>query len=217
MKIKNFTYSIVLFLMFVIYTIVIKFVDVSAIGPNNSFVGFASINKFFANIFKYNEFFYDISKIIALFAFLFIGAFAIVGLVQLIKGKSFKKVDFEIYGMAVMYIITALFYVIFEIIVINYRPILEDGELEASFPSSHTMLAVSVFGCAVVYALKKMTSSTIRTIVIVSGSLFAALMALSRMISGVHWFTDILGGVLLGFALISFYLGICNECQTRKK
>ena len=116
------------------------------------------------------------------------------------------KVDFAIYAMAVIYVITALFYLMFEVVIINYRPILEDGELEASFPSSHTMLAVSVFGSAIVYAIYRIKDDLIKKIVVIASAILAAGMALGRLISGVHWFTDILGGVLLGCAIVSLYM-----------
>lgn len=205
MKIKSFANSGLLFLLFIIYTITVKCFDVKAIGPEGSSVGFSTINGFVAKIFPYNDLFYDLTKIIALFAFLYIGAFAMIGLFQLIKQKSLAKVDLAIYGMAGIYMITAMFYCLFEILIINYRPVLDDGELEASFPSSHTMLAVSVFGCALVYFLERLEASALKTILIIASSVFAFLMAFGRLISGVHWFTDILGGVLLGCAIVTFY------------
>ena len=211
MKIKKYISPAVLFTAFIIYTITVKFVDVQAIGPMGSEVGFASINGFFAGLFKYNDLFYTLTKIIALFSFMYIGAFALLGLINLIKEKSFAKVDFAIYGMAVIYVITVLFYLLFEIVVINYRPILDEGELEASFPSSHTMLAISVFGSAIVYAIYRIKKDAIRTCVVIFSAVFAFLMALGRLISGVHWFTDILGGVLLGCAIVSLYLAFVQS------
>ena len=205
MKLKTFANSGLLFLVFIIYTVTVKFVDVKPIGPEGSEVGFAGINGFFANIFKYNDLFYDLTKVIALLAFLYIGAFAVMGLVQLIKNKSFAKVDMAIYGMAGIYVITVLFYVLFEILIINYRPVITDGELEASFPSSHTMLAVAVLGSALVYFKERLKASTLRTILMIASAVFPLMMALGRLVSGVHWFTDILGGVLLGCAIITFY------------
>ncbi|MCQ2544078.1 MAG: phosphatase PAP2 family protein [Lachnospiraceae bacterium] len=205
MSFKKFSNSGLLFLVFIFYTLTVKLFDVKPIGPQGSEVGFATINGFVAKIFKYNDLFYDLTKVIALIAFLYIGAFAIMGLVQLIKKKSFAKVDLAIYGMAGIYALTAMFYILFEILIINYRPVLDEGELEASYPSSHTMLAVSVFGCALVYFLERLKASTLKTILVIASGVFAFLMAFGRLISGVHWFTDILGGVILGCAITSFY------------
>ena len=208
MKAKKFILPICLFAMFAIYTLTVKFVDVAAIGPNGSEVGFSSINGFVAGIFSYSKIFYLLTKLIAAVSFLYIAGFAVLGFIQLIKNKSFAKVDFAIYAMAVTYVITALFYLMFEVVIINYRPILEDGELEASFPSSHTMLAVAVFGSAIVYAIYRIKDDLIKKIIVIASAVLAAGMALGRLISGVHWFTDILGGVLLGCAIVSLYLAL---------
>ncbi len=203
MKLKKFVPSGVIFLIFIVYTLVVKFVDVAPIGPNGSEVGFATINGFFIGLFPYNDFFYNITKVVALFSFMYIGFFALLGLIQLIKGKSFKKVDPAIYGLGGLYIITIMFYLLFEILVINYRPILTDGELEASFPSSHTMLAVSVLGSAIIYFITKLKNSKP---FVIANFVLIVMMAGGRLISGVHWFTDIVGGVILGCALVSLYI-----------
>lgn len=202
MKLKKFAPSGVLFLIFIIYTLVVKYADVAPIGPNGSKVGLSTVNGFFAGLFKYNEFFYDITKVVAVFSFLFIGFFALLGLIQLIKGKSFKKVDPAIYGLGGLYIITVLFYALFEVLIINYRPILTDGELEASFPSSHTMLAISVLGSAIIYFIYRLKNEKP---FVIANLILIAIMTVGRLVSGVHWFTDIIGGVILGCALVSLY------------
>lgn len=210
MKLKKFAPSFLLFFVFIVYTLVVKLVDVSPIGPNGSEVGFSSINGAIANLLPYNDFFYSITKVIAVFSFMYIGFFALMGLLQLIKGKSFKKVDPAIYGLGGLYILTVMFYLLFEVLIINYRPILTDGELEASFPSSHTMLAISVLGSAIIYFIyrfKKAKPFLIANFVLI------VLMVGGRLLSGVHWFSDILGGVILGCALVSLYLaymGVVN-------
>lgn len=213
MKLKRFLLPACLFGMFIIYTLCIRFVDVKAIGPNGSEVGFASINGFVAGVVGYHKLFYTLTKLIAAVSFLYIAAFALLGLVSLIKNKSFAKVDFAIYGMGITYVITVMFYLLFEILIINYRPILEDGELEASFPSSHTMLAVSVFGSAIVYAIYRIKDDMIKKIIVIVSALMAAGMAFGRLISGVHWFTDILGGVLLGCAIVALYMAFVQSAE----
>lgn len=206
MKAKKFILPICLFAMFAIYTLTVKFVDVAAIGPNGSEVGFSSINGFVAGIFTFNKIFYLLTKMIGAISFLYVGGFVVLGIIDLIKKKSFAKVDFAIYAMGVIYVITALFYLLFEIVIINYRPILEDGELEASYPSTHTMLSVAIFGSAIVYAVSRIKDSLIKKIIVIVSAILAVAMPIGRMISGVHWFTDILGGVLLGCALVSLYM-----------
>ena len=208
MKLKRFISPAILFAAFIIYTITVKFVDVAAVGPLGSSVGFSHINAFVAKIFSYNEFFYDMTKIIGLFAFMCVGAFVIIGLVELVKNKSFKKVDLAVYAMGFIYVVTALLYVLFEIVVINFRPVLEDGELEASFPSTHTMLAVAVFGSACIYFADRVKNSALKTVLTAACVTFAAAMPILRLMSGVHWFTDIIGGVLIGCAVMSLYMAL---------
>ena len=180
MKLKRFISPAILFAAFIVYTITVKFVDVAAVGPLGSSVGFSHINSFVAGIFTYNDFFYKLTKIIGLFSFMCVGAFVIIGLVELVKEKSLKKVDFAIYAMGLIYIITALFYVLFEIVIINFRPVLEDGELEASFPSTHTMLAVAIFGSACVYFSDRVKNSALKTVLSTACVVFAALMPIGR-------------------------------------
>ena len=100
--------------------------------------------------------------------------------------------------------------------IINYRPVIMDEGLEASYPSSHTMLAVSVFGCAAVYAIYRIKDDLIKKIIVIVSAVLAAGMALGRLVSGVHWFTDILGGVLLGCAIISLYLAFIQIIKEPK-
>lgn len=210
-KLKNFITSGIMFVLFIVYTLLVKLVDVKPIGPLDSKVGFASINSFFANIFPYTESFYKITKVVAVCSFLCIACFAFIGLYQLITRKSLKKVDLQIYGMAGIYAVTAFFYVLFEIIVINYRPILEEGELEASFPSSHTMLAVSVFGSALTYCVYYVDSRLWSSLLTGLLSVLMVAMAGGRLFSGVHWFTDILGGMILGACIISLYISFIKS------
>lgn len=216
-KVKNFIVSGCMFIAFILYTVLIKTVDVRPIGPLNSEVGFASLNSFFADLFPYSEGFYTLTKLVAVCSFLCIACFAALGLYQLITRKSLKKVDLQIYGMAGVYVITAFFYVLFEVLVINYRPILEDGELEASFPSSHTMLAVSVFGSALVYCSFYINNRLLSSVLTGILSVLMVAMACGRLISGVHWFTDILGGVILGACVISLYISFLNCIRKGRK
>ena len=115
------------------------------------------------------------------------------------------KVDGGILLLAVFYVFLAAFYELFEVMVVNYRPILEDGKLAASFPSSHTMLICSIVGSAMVLLYRMLINKTIRTVVEVIGGMILILAVVGRLLSGVHWFTDILGGVLLSAALVMFY------------
>ena len=204
---KRIIESGIFFALFAVFTLLVKKVDVQAIGPEGSSVGFATINAKFHEIFAYNEFWYKFSERLGYVALAVCAVFALVGAIQFIKGKGLKAVDKKIIFLGIFYVVVIAFYVIFNKVVINYRPILEaDGTLEASYPSSHTVLALCVFITMFsqkVFNRKGTTSEKAENVT--AGTILVALMVLSRLFSGVHWFTDIVGGVLLSTALVLLY------------
>ena len=198
--------SAILFILFLIYTDLVCIIDVQPIGPTSTTVGFANLNQLFVRHIGVHAIFYTITDFMAILSFLVVFTFALLGLIQLIKRKSFFKVDGEIVMMGVMYVLVGIFYLVFEKVVINYRPVLIDGVLEASYPSSHTVLAVTVVWSALIEAnrlLKNKKSAGIAVKVI--GGVVIAITVVGRVLSGVHWFTDILGGILLSVFVVYFY------------
>ena len=133
-----------LFASFILWTVLILFIDVQKIGPNESSVGFATLNEYIHNITGTNMILYTITDWLGLVPIAIAFGFAIFGLVQWIKRKKILKVDQSILTLGVFYIIVITVYILFEIVVINYRPILINGYLEASYPSSTTMLVMCV-------------------------------------------------------------------------
>lgn len=191
-----------------ILTALICTVDVRAIGPASSEVGLSRLNEFFFNTIGTHRFWYLLTEGLGVFSILIGLAFAVTALVQWIKRKSLRQIDGEIWGLAGVYAVLAVLYVLFEKVVINCRPIIEEGETaaEASFPSSHTLLTVAVIGTAVVALRKYLKKRThVRNFVTVVGSVLIVIAAAGRLLSGVHWFTDILAGVLIAAAIIFAY------------
>jgi len=208
---RNIVAALILLAVFVIFTILVKTVNVAAIGPEGTSVGFAFINETFKNVFPYNETFYDLSEFLGYLALLTCGFFGCLGLFQLIKRKSLKKVDKDIYVLAGFYIVVIACYVLFEKIVINYRPVILDEGLEASYPSSHTILSLCVFVSATYMVEKYLKDSKALKIVFGAATVLAAVFTvISRAFSGVHWFTDIIGGVLLSLALLNLFLAFLS-------
>ena len=195
--------SIILLLVSIVYTILAKTVDVKAIGPEGSSVGFASLNEPVHKALDYNETFYKISKYLGFVAFGFIALYALIGLVQLVKEKSIWKIDRKIIGLGIFYVVFLIVYILFEKIALNYRPVLMDGELEASYPSTHTLLALCVCGSAIM-ANKTVIKNDIARIAlnIVATALMFGIV-ISRVISGVHWASDIIGGVIISLFLLT--------------
>ena len=199
--------------LFLIWIALIKLVDVSAIGAEGTEVGLAGINKAIHEALGVNMTLYKITDILGYVALLVAGLFALFGLVQLIKRKSLAKVDGAIYALAGLYVVTIGLYVIFEKVIINYRPVIMPDEvaLEASFPSSHTMLACVIFGSAIVMIGKYIDNDMLRKLLIALAAVLLILVVAGRLVSGVHWFTDIVGGVLISGALVFTFIGIVGK------
>ena len=145
---KSLYISVSFLVAFVLWTVLVKFVDVKAIGPEGSSVGFAAMNGWFHRLTGENMMLYDITDVLGLVPILIAGGFGILGLCQLIKRKSLLKVDRDIIALGIFYIAVIGAFVFFEVCVINYRPLLIEGKLEASYPSSTTMLVMSVMPTA---------------------------------------------------------------------
>ena len=133
--------------------------------------------------------------------------FALLGLVELIKRKSFRKVDGDLYALMGAYVLMAAVYIFFDkVYVVNLRPIIEKGALaaEPSFPSSHTLLSVVVLGTAIIEA-GRLREKTFRILLTILLSLLLVAVVALRLLSGVHWLTDIIGGILWGEVIILFF------------
>ena len=202
---KSFIVSMCLLTAFVLWTVAICFVDVRAIGPQGSSVGFASINGFVHNLTGVHLGLYNITDWLGLVPIFVCIGFGILGLIQLIKRKNICKVDYDILVLGGFYIVTIAVYWLFESVVINYRPVLIGGILEASYPSSTTMLVMCVMPTAIMQLDNRIKNKLFRNIVVVTIIAFIAFMVIGRLICGVHWLTDIVGGALLSAGLVMMY------------
>ena len=207
---KCFIVSICFLTAFVLWTVAICFVDVRAIGPQGSSVGFAGINGFVHNLTGVHWGLYTITDWLGLVPLFVCMGFGILGLVQWIKRKSICKVDHDILILGGFYMITIAAYLLFESVVINYRPVLIGGILEASYPSSTTMLVMCVMPTAVMQFNSRIRNKLLRNIVAATLVAFIAFIAIGRLLSGVHWLTDIVGGALLSTGLVMMYRSIVD-------
>ena len=207
---KSFVASMCLLTAFVLWTVAICFVDFRAIGPQGSSVGFAGINGFFHNLTGVHWGLYNITDWLGLVPLFVCMGFGILGLTQWIKRKSICKVDHDILILGGFYIITIAAYLLFESVVINYRPVLIGGILESSYPSSTTMLVMCVMPTAVMQFNSRIRNKLLRNIVAATLVAFIAFMAIGRLLSGVHWLTDIVGGALLSTGLVLMYRAIVD-------
>lgn len=213
MKIKSkkmLFVGIVFLSVFVIWTFLVRLIDVKNIGPNESSVGFAMLNGFLHSLIGVNFTLYTITDWLGLVPIAVAFCFAILGLVQLIKRKSLLKVDYSILALGVFYIFVIAVYIIFEIVVINYRPTLINGYLEASYPSSTTMLTACVMPTAAIQLYERIKRKSLRRFVIILIIAFTAFMVIGRIISGVHWISDIIGGALFSTGAVLIYGSLHN-------
>lgn len=205
---KDLRRSICMLGGFVLWTFAIGFIDVQTIGPLGSAVGFATINGWLHDLTGTHIWLYTVTDWLSLVPLAFVLGFALLGFVQWVRRKHILKVDYSILVLGGFYIIVMAAYILFEVFVINYRPVLIDGYLEASYPSSTTMLVMCVMSTAITQFQMRIKNKVLRGCVAAVITVFIAFMVISRLISGVHWFTDIIGGALLSAGLVQMYRAV---------
>lgn len=208
---KSFITAICLLAGFILWTVAICFVDVRAIGPQGSSVGLAGINGFVHKLTGVHFPLYNITDWLGLVPLLVCMGFGILGLTQWIRRKSICKVDFSILVLGGFYMITAGVFLFFETFVINYRPVLINNCLEASYPSSTTLLVMCVMPTAIMQLRSRIKQKVLRNITTAASMVFTAFMVMGRLLSGVHWFTDIVGGGLLSAGLVMLYASVSQS------
>ena len=205
MKKRNISIALGLLTAFALWTIAISLIDVQAIGPQGSTVGFATLNSFVHNLTGTHMPLYVITDWLGLVPVAFGFGFAALGLGQWIKRKSMLKVDGSILILGGFYIVTLAAYLFFESYVVNYRPVLIEGYLEASYPSSTTLLVLCVMPTAIMQLRGRIRNHALRKAVTSAIISFIVFMVAGRLVSGVHWLTDIIGGILLSAGLVMIY------------
>ena len=212
---KSLLYGAVLLMAFALWTVMIIFVDVQPVGVSGTSVGLAALNSWVHSLTGVHLTIYNITDWAGLVPVAVCMVFGTVGLAQAIKRKSLFKVDCDVIVLGVYYIVVIACYIVFEMMPINYRPILINGFMETSYPSSTTLLVLGVMPTLVFQANRRVKKTVLKRIVSVSAAVFSLLMVLGRFVSGVHWLTDIVGSVFLSGGLFYIYKGtvllICKE------
>ena len=214
---KNMITGLGLLAAFAVWTILIRFVDVKAVGPAGTAVGFASFNVWFHQLTGVHMTLYSITDWLGLVPVAICVCFGIVGFIQLVKRIKLLRVDTDILLLGIYYILVICGYLIFEMIPVNYRPVLIGGSLEASYPSSTTLLVLSVMPTFVFQINRRAKGPLIRKVLAAAAALFSCFMVIGRLISGVHWATDIMGSVLLSAGLFLLYRSAVFTADQKKR
>lgn len=197
--------GLALLLSFVVWTALVCTIDVQPIGPDGSSVGLATLNGTVHNLLGTNMTLYTITDWLSLVPIFTAIGFAVLGLVELVKRKSLLKVERSIIALGIFYLAVIFVYLLFEGVAINYRPVLINGLLEVSYPSSTTLLVMTVMPAAAIEigtrVKKTATKHTINAVI----TTFVAFMVIGRILSGVHWISDVIGGALFSTGLVLIY------------
>ena len=195
---------------FCLWTVLIRLVDVAPVGSLGSSVGFSSINLAFHHLTGVHWALYDWTDRLSLIPLLTVAGFGLLGLSQWMERKQLLKVDRSILVLGGFYLLTGAAFLLFEVFPVNYRPLLISGALEASYPSSTTLLVLCVMPTAMLQLRLRILQPGLRRWVLVLMAIFTGFMVMGRLISGVHWLTDIVGGILLSAGLVTLYCALCH-------
>ena len=213
---RDLPVGIALLAAFVLWTVLIRHIDVQHAGPKGTAVGFATFNVWFHRLTGVHMGIYTITDWLGLVPVIICMCFGVLGLVQMITRKSLRTVDPDILLLGVYYVLIILGYLFFEMVPINYRPILIDGNLEASYPSSTTLLVLSVMPTLKYQTDRRIANLMFKKAAAIFAIAFSAFMVIGRTVSGVHWATDITGSVFLSFGLFMIYRFMADRCSPMK-
>ena len=210
MKTKKI-HALCLLAAFVLWTWAVCTVDVQPIGPLDSAVGFARLNGFVHRLTGVHLWLYDLTDWLSLIPFALVGGLGILGIVQWIRRKSLLRVDRSLLILGGFYLAVLAVYWFFEVWTVNYRPVLINGLLEASYPSSTTMLALCVLPTARMQLRCRIRNPLLGRCIGWLLVCLTVLLVVGRILSGVHWFTDSIGGVLASGGLAAGYAAVLSR------
>lgn len=216
-NIRNIIITSSLFLLFIIFTILCKTIDIQPLGANSTNIGFAKFNTSIHDKITSDDIWDKIGDIFMILSIVVVCILLIIGLIQAIRRKNIFKIDKQIICAGIIFAILIVFYLLFELLVINYRPILIDNALEASYPSTHALLVCVVMSITIILSHIYFKKKTYKTLIDLFSSVSILTTCISRLLSGMHWITDIIGAILLSASLVSLYITIIKFNYTKNK
>ena len=104
------------------------------------------------------------------------------------------------------YLVTALLTRVLKLSAASPRPLELYGDLALSFPSGHVSMSVAAYGFLALLVARELPGPR-RWIPYLAATLLCVPIAFSRLYLGVHWLSDVLGGLTLGLFWVAL-LGI---------
>lgn len=213
---RTLVIGIMLIIAFAVWTILIQMVDVQQVGLNGTDIGLATFNCWFHKLTGTNMPLYIITDWLGIVPLVICMIFATIGLIQLIKRRSLLQVDYDIIILGIYYILVMLGYFVFEMIPINYRPVFINGHMEASYPSSTTLVVLSVMPTLIFQCNRRIKNTWVKIVINIVSIIFSAFMVIGRLLSGVHWITDIIGSIILSAGLFLIYKAVVLLCAKKE-
>lgn len=213
---RTLVIGIMLIIAFAVWTILIQMVDVQQVGLNGTDIGLATFNCWFHKLTGTNMPLYIITDWLGIVPLVICMIFATIGLIQLIKRRSLLQVDYDIIILGIYYILVMLGYFVFEMIPINYRPVFINGHMEASYPSSTTLVVLSVMPTLIFQCNRRIKNAWVKIVINIVSIIFSAFMVIGRLLSGVHWITDIIGSIIFSAGLFLIYKAVVLLCAKKE-
>lgn len=213
---RTLVIGIMLIIAFAVWTILIQMVDVQQVGLNGTDIGLATFNCWFHKLTGTNMPLYIITDWLGIVPLVICMIFATIGLIQLVKRRSLLQVDYDIIILGIYYILVMLGYFVFEMIPINYRPVFINGHMEASYPSSTTLVVLSVMPTLIFQCNRRIKNAWVKIVINIVSIIFSAFMVIGRLLSGVHWITDIIGSIILSAGLFLIYKAVVLLCAKKE-
>lgn len=193
----------ILTVLFVAFTVAVKWLDVQVDGAHE--IGWASVNFWWRDLIGVSDVWRVVSDVAAVLTLLTLVGVIVWQVVALVRARGIHRATRHWLVLDGALGALRLCYLLFEFVVINYRPILIDGVAEASYPSSHVLLFATVCPLLMLTFWREIKSRPWRAGIVTLGVVLMLIGMVARALSGYHWLTDVLGGVLLGAVLVAWY------------
>ena len=196
--------SIVGLVAFVVFTMVVAWVDVNQVGLSH-------LNQAVWRQFGKSALWERITDWLGYLVILAVLGILAWQIWQWVQRKSLRRIDVNLIFFDIVVAVLVFVYIFFEIVIINYRPELDHGVAKASYPSSHAMLFATVLPLLIWQIWHYIKSKPWRIVLTVLLTVVMVVGVVGRLLSGVHWFTDIVAGMLVSCCLDALYLTLVSR------